>query len=696
MKKDRAITFSTFNRSNKHLSKKLSFFDKDNYNIDDAIQYIEEISIILRKILDDKGGIFNQLDYCDYYIFPNYQSGMGSNLVKETKLVSQLYKKTSTGFISGYKSNEEIKAEWFSSLNYWWNEIVINDKEDVLVTRRDIVKTIADKEGGAHYDPNYSYEYYKTCIKNNEDIKSEMIVYNNLYFCSLLTIAKEYLYAINLLNKIQRSELKIEFKENNISLLLRKYPNVNNRSKFQFNIFDNSNDFASIISSILEKRNKCNYYINDSYIQEYIDGFTKQIYQIRIFKPNQINNTLFYISDVNKCIVAAGKKIDNNKFLLFNSSSVEKSKTEIKGDLISMGIISEEDYCYRILSNIEFDNEEDALNFIVGKYKGKIKWGDILNYDPEKSIVMVDKINKTMNSLSPIIIKLYEDVYAICKKKAYAFHFVITKFENENNFLFNSNLDNNNKIVHITINEEKVSDVLISAALLYAKLQLNGIPNISIKESCERIYDFFAGEIDMLLHNIIIRQIQDNELLIDRTNDVKEYAISISNNSVDVEEKIESKYYAIFRVLEYINKTRNYEDYYEEIEKYKNIFQVANDIFKNICEEKLNDPLYYREIMIRVFDIFKTMLINDGVTEIDFKENIAISYPFVSQDLEKKVTDVFNCQIEENFLTMYDKKNNHVAYYIDCLNPEGFKILTIKEFYEKLNNFYNQGGGVDS
>ena len=88
MKKDKKKIYSDFLRINRQLSKKLNFFDNDYYDIDDAIQIVEEISNILRKMIDGEGGILKQLGYCNYFIFPNNQnSEMGSNLVGEHKLV---------------------------------------------------------------------------------------------------------------------------------------------------------------------------------------------------------------------------------------------------------------------------------------------------------------------------------------------------------------------------------------------------------------------------------------------------------------------------------------------------------------------------------------------------------------------------------------------------------------------------------
>ena len=678
MKKDKSKIYSDFLRINKQLTKKLRFFEDDDYDIDDAIQLIEEISNILRKMIEGKGGLLNQLDYCEYYVFPNYQtSEMGSNLAGEQKLVSMFL----TNRTSGFKSHSEINAQWFSNLDYWWNEIVINDKDDVLVTRRDIVKVVADKEGGAHYDPKYNYEYYKMCIQNNEDIKSEEIIFKNIYFCSLLTIAQEYIYAMNFLSRIKRSELVNEVVEENTSLLLREYSKANKFPRYQFNIFDESKYYTTRIHLTLEKKHECKHYINRSYLQYYIDGFSNEHYQVRIFKSKQSNNELFYIIDVNKSIVAAGRMTDKNKFILFNDSIVVKSETGKSCELLSKGAISEEEYSYKVLENIEFNSKKDALKFIVGKYRGELKWGALKEYDPAKSIVMLDKVSKKVAGLHKNVAKLYEEVKELCQKKGYILRFVITHFDDKSDFTASHNHDRRDRSIRITINEDKANDVNTSKMLLFAKLQLEGLPKLLVKEASERVYGHFAGEIETLLQSIIIRKIQDNELLIDRKADVEEYTNGIHNNTVVLNDNLEYKYNALFKVLAYINNTRNYEEYYRVTDGYSEIFSLANSIFDSINDEHLRNPTYYREIVVNLFEKLKKMLNNDDFNETDFKRNVSVEYPIVHQELDKKLNEVFEFEDDGETLILYAKKDNQASYYLSNSNVEAIKELSIREFY---------------
>ena len=50
------------------------------------------------------------------------------------------------------------------SFDEWWNEIVFDDRKGNSLTRKDIILSLADKEGGAHVDPRLTPSY-ETIIK---------------------------------------------------------------------------------------------------------------------------------------------------------------------------------------------------------------------------------------------------------------------------------------------------------------------------------------------------------------------------------------------------------------------------------------------------------------------------------------------------------------------------------------------------
>ena len=53
----------------------------------------------------------------------------------------------------------------------WWNEVVIKDHGGHTFTRKDVVLALANKEGGAHVDPNLSEEYANLTRYNSQGWK---------------------------------------------------------------------------------------------------------------------------------------------------------------------------------------------------------------------------------------------------------------------------------------------------------------------------------------------------------------------------------------------------------------------------------------------------------------------------------------------------------------------------------------------
>lgn len=100
------------------------------------------------------------------------------------------------------KSNEYQPTEdLLLTFDTWWNEIVIDSKSAQLsqISRRDIVLTLADKEGGAHVDSNYDEAYYQA-VKTKGIVLitpkgEERTIQNDTYAEAMLYIAKEFLNA---------------------------------------------------------------------------------------------------------------------------------------------------------------------------------------------------------------------------------------------------------------------------------------------------------------------------------------------------------------------------------------------------------------------------------------------------------------------------------------------------------------------
>jgi hypothetical protein len=90
----------------------------------------------------------------------------------------------------------------------WWNEVVFDDKQSIL-TRRDVILTAADQDGGAHVDPKINEDYARISKDNSlgwtfvsSDGTSSFPLTNPVY-ATVRQIACELLHSISISENIQ-------------------------------------------------------------------------------------------------------------------------------------------------------------------------------------------------------------------------------------------------------------------------------------------------------------------------------------------------------------------------------------------------------------------------------------------------------------------------------------------------------------
>lgn len=171
------------------------------------------LALSLRKLLIDSSnmtslvsqlGIRNDIWFSPICTFSS--SDWAGNLVPVYPLIdtkidgTKFYCRSIT-----HKSNSNLRF----GLDAWLNEIVIDPKGErkYKPTRLDVIRVIANQEGGAHYDGEHN-EVYSEIINNYafEVVRPDGSVINlcnNLYFETLLSIAFEFLESIKEYNLIK-------------------------------------------------------------------------------------------------------------------------------------------------------------------------------------------------------------------------------------------------------------------------------------------------------------------------------------------------------------------------------------------------------------------------------------------------------------------------------------------------------------
>lgn len=476
--KDKRIIESTFKRNIANLKSKLSVFDNGDYSLEDGLNAIDEISGLLRKLVADKKSTLKQLGIDKYHIFPNTQSGtVGKNIIREDKLLTTLIK----GSESSYNFRSKVKAEWFSNLNYWIHEIVINNKQGLLATRYDIIKTISDKEGGVHLDPKYEDDYLRLSSVKSLGYGTKDYIVKNSYYISLLSIAYELIFAIEMYKKIQESKSLNTIIEDNVVYVVKKYSyKSQNKNKYQLNLINNSEYYAGRVNILIDEELKCSHHIYTSYIKKYKNKEDNSIFSQRIFLSRQEFTKIDYIFDNNLGIYAIGKLYKDNNFLLFNDSSISKTKLALR--TIGQEYLVESEFVYKLKNSISFKKRKLAKKIIIGDNRTGITWGSNIKYEYGKNLTENSRITNFINSLPHNIKAFYSTLVGVIRRKNFELKLKVIN-DKDNKLTTLHNYDRRTKIVSITHNIENSKDMDFLFGMVFAYIQIAGFPKVLISES---------------------------------------------------------------------------------------------------------------------------------------------------------------------------------------------------------------------
>lgn len=145
--------------------------------------------------------LFSQLECSNNFLL--WSSGSlytPSNLLSSWSLLYLNLNGTETVYFPILK--EIPSRTFFLEIDDWWNEIIFDDKKHFM-SRKDVVLSVANQDGGAHVDPEFN-ESYSNITKRDSlgyliDNKGSVIPTNNPIYASIRQIACEVLYSCELL-----------------------------------------------------------------------------------------------------------------------------------------------------------------------------------------------------------------------------------------------------------------------------------------------------------------------------------------------------------------------------------------------------------------------------------------------------------------------------------------------------------------
>lgn len=150
-----------------HLAEQLAFLEASARAFDQGFEAeAKRLAIALRILLSDRGNsksLLGQVEMKDGTFISTLLPFNSDSLTAYSGLVSIALGPPKTRFVA-LLDDVPIRTE--KSFADWWSEPVFVDQQRRPMTREQLVRTMADQDGGAHVDPNLDAQYH-ALIKEN-------------------------------------------------------------------------------------------------------------------------------------------------------------------------------------------------------------------------------------------------------------------------------------------------------------------------------------------------------------------------------------------------------------------------------------------------------------------------------------------------------------------------------------------------
>ncbi len=215
MKRDQSEIIENFREQYNFLKKSCIEYDKGD------ITEIKRISVSLRNLLKDKNRDISALKLLDkkdsfsYWDSSTKSGGMSNFIINGmrncTVINMPIYMGLVIKEINGINGINKYsfkplfyKNEWQRNdkldFENWYNQVIYDDPSGSILTREKLILSIAEQDGGNHFDIKINNQYYQ--FKQNDSLKlivnGQVVIFeNNPAFTSLRQIAHELTESIN-------------------------------------------------------------------------------------------------------------------------------------------------------------------------------------------------------------------------------------------------------------------------------------------------------------------------------------------------------------------------------------------------------------------------------------------------------------------------------------------------------------------
>ncbi len=279
-------------------------------------EYAKLIAVKLKALListKNDDSLFSKIGIDKKFLFEPVcckSSTLPTNLLKSYELISF---KTDNGDFICCSKDYCNKSDLRCTLDVWLNEIVIDQKSAISpkVSRKDVILTLRDKEGGAHVDSSYTQQYYDTVFNSGFEIIENGVtkkIKNNFFVETLLSITCEFINSINEHDIIAK---KYFYKvDNDLSLVELAYLDRDNIIRYKY-IHNQSKDIKNIVAVAWDYMAICRYRIIFTTNVIFEDNSSRVGFRII---DNTIYNDIFFVTGHNNVLFVKNR----NRFCMIN------------------------------------------------------------------------------------------------------------------------------------------------------------------------------------------------------------------------------------------------------------------------------------------------------------------------------------------------------------------------------------------
>lgn len=175
-------------------------------------------------------------------------------------------------------------------------------------SRRDIVLTLSDKLGGAHFDEEYDSAYYRIQMESGWRIiynSEEKMLENNSYAETVFVIAQEFLDAISFYKN--HKTLKPQDVKSNFNMVCIDYPGNTQKTRNYRYAYNPKGNLNTLLRISYDYYREAKYLLHNLFFRRFLNDKNQMIHQV-LMVDNSSSRPLHYLITEKERYVLLGDK----------------------------------------------------------------------------------------------------------------------------------------------------------------------------------------------------------------------------------------------------------------------------------------------------------------------------------------------------------------------------------------------------